>query len=186
MDAFSYLSVLLSIIVGLAITQVLQGYRAMLLSRSRVKLYAPPLIWSVLLLLMATQGWWASFGLVTHRDWTFAAFSVILLQMIFLYMIAGVVLPDIVPGEPVDLRVHYRGEITPLFTLLLAMLATSILKEWVLDSRLPTGGNLAFHGAFMVLAVIALAVRHPRMHEALAVLTAVLIGSYIALLFATL
>jgi hypothetical protein len=43
-DAFSYLSVLLSIIIGLAITQVLQGYRALLLSRAHVKLYAPPLI----------------------------------------------------------------------------------------------------------------------------------------------
>ena len=33
MDAFSYLSVLLSIILGLAIAQVLQGYRALLLAR---------------------------------------------------------------------------------------------------------------------------------------------------------
>ena len=32
MDAFSYLSVLLSIILGLAITQVLQGFRGLMLS----------------------------------------------------------------------------------------------------------------------------------------------------------
>ena len=37
MDAFSYLSVLLSIILGLAITQILQGYRALLLARSHVR-----------------------------------------------------------------------------------------------------------------------------------------------------
>ena len=34
MDAFSYLSVLLSIILGLAITQVLQGFRGLMLARS--------------------------------------------------------------------------------------------------------------------------------------------------------
>ena len=33
MDAFSYLSVLLSIIVGLAITQVLTGFRGIMLWR---------------------------------------------------------------------------------------------------------------------------------------------------------
>jgi hypothetical protein len=32
MDAFGYLSVLLSIILGLAIAQVLQGYRSLLLA----------------------------------------------------------------------------------------------------------------------------------------------------------
>ena len=44
--AFSYLSVLLSIILGLAIAEILQGYGTLLLSRASVKLYAPPLIWS--------------------------------------------------------------------------------------------------------------------------------------------
>jgi hypothetical protein len=36
MDAFGYLSVLLSIIVGLAITQVLRGFRGLMLARSRL------------------------------------------------------------------------------------------------------------------------------------------------------
>jgi len=44
MDAFSYLSVLTSIILGLGIQQVLLGYRALILSRKRVRFYAPPLI----------------------------------------------------------------------------------------------------------------------------------------------
>jgi len=48
MDAFSYLSVLLSIILGLAITQILMGYRGLLLARGRVRFYAPTMTWSVL------------------------------------------------------------------------------------------------------------------------------------------
>src|SRR5689334_9251738 len=63
MDAFSYLSVLLSIILGLAITQVLQGYRALLLARGRVRHSATVIIWSLLLLVIFAQAWWASFGL---------------------------------------------------------------------------------------------------------------------------
>lgn len=45
MDEFSYLSVLTSIIVGLAITQILKGYRGIVLSRARVRIYWPTLVW---------------------------------------------------------------------------------------------------------------------------------------------
>ena len=36
MDAFSYLSVLISIILGLAVTQILKGFRGIVLSRARL------------------------------------------------------------------------------------------------------------------------------------------------------
>ena len=63
MESFNYLSVLLSIILGLAITQVLLGFRGLILTRGKVKLYFPTLIWAGLALLIAIQAWWASFGL---------------------------------------------------------------------------------------------------------------------------
>jgi len=36
MDEFSYLSVLISVILGLAVTQILKGFRGILLSRTRI------------------------------------------------------------------------------------------------------------------------------------------------------
>ena len=75
MDAFSYLSVLLSVILGLAIQQVLQGYRALALNRKRVTLYWPSLAWSAMVLLMVAQHWWASFDLTGRTDWSFADFA---------------------------------------------------------------------------------------------------------------
>lgn len=71
MDAFSYLSVLLSIILDLAIQQILQGYRALILARARVRRDWLPLVWSVLILLMVVQHWWASFGLADRPEWRF-------------------------------------------------------------------------------------------------------------------
>jgi hypothetical protein len=41
------------------------------------------------------QGWWASFGMRTHADWTFLALLIIVLQAISVYMVAALVLPDI-------------------------------------------------------------------------------------------
>ena len=78
MDEFSYLSVLLSIILGLAVTQILTGFRGLLQSRARVRIYWPAIAWSFLLLVICAQSWWAMFGLRSHHAWTFGGFAVAL------------------------------------------------------------------------------------------------------------
>lgn len=187
MDAFSYLSVLLSIILGLALTQVLQGYRGLLLSRARVRLYPPPLIWSVLLLLMVIQNWWASFGLADHPEWTFAMFATIIVHTVLIYMMAALVLPDIAAAdEPIDLRAHYYREAGPLFGLSLGVIGVSLFKEYMLEGRLPDPANLAFHLVFAAAALTVMVSRRPLLHEIFAPLMAVIFGAYIALLFAEL
>jgi multisubunit Na+/H+ antiporter MnhE subunit len=75
MDEFSYLSVLLSVILGLAVTQILKGFRGLLLSRARIRLYWPVIAWAALLLLVCFQHWWATFGMRTRHDWTFLQFA---------------------------------------------------------------------------------------------------------------
>ncbi|MFI4920656.1 MAG: dTDP-4-dehydrorhamnose 3,5-epimerase family protein, partial [Gammaproteobacteria bacterium] len=104
MDAFSYLSVLIAIILGLAITQILKGFRSLLHAREHVRMYWPSLVWAVLVLIIAVQSWWAMFGLREYRDWTFLAFSVLLLQTALTYMLAALVLPDFNAHRSVDLR----------------------------------------------------------------------------------
>ena len=186
MDAFSYLSVLLSIILGLAITQILMGYRGLLLARGRVSFYAPAIIWSVLLLVIAAQNWWSSFGLAYHRDWTFLQFSVVLLQMALLYMMAGLVLPDIPADAALDLKAHYYRERRPFYLTFLLMLAVSVSKDFVLQGKLPAPANLAFHGVFASLCLLALLIRKPRFHDIATPIGALIVAAYIGLLFARL
>ena len=115
-DTFAYLSVLLSIVLGLAIAEILQGYGALLRSRTKVRLYAPPLIWSVMMLMMATQFWWVSFGLAKREHWSFAAFCAVLLQTVMMYMGSSLILPKAQPDQEIDLRTHYYREARPFFT----------------------------------------------------------------------
>lgn len=75
LDSFSYISVLLSIVIGLAITQVLQGLRVLMLTRETARLYAPSLIWTALVLLIAMQcgGLRSAFGHTTNGRSPFTA-----------------------------------------------------------------------------------------------------------------
>ena len=183
MDAFSYLSVLLSIILGLALTQILQGYRALLLAKGRVRWSLLPLLWSAMLILFVTQAWWASFGLRTHEVWDFATFTVILVQMALLYMMAAVVLPDAPGGEAIDLTDHFDRHRRAFFLFLLATVVVSIVKEFVLEGRLPLAGNLAFHGVLAATAIVGIVLANRKAQLALAIFTLGGFVVYVALLF---
>lgn len=181
-DAFAYLSVLLSIVIGLAMAEILQGYGLLLVSRAKVKLYAPPLIWSATMLLMATQFWWASFGLAYREHWNFAAFCAVLLQTIMMYMGSALVLPNARSDQNIDLREHYYREAGPFFTFGLMFLAIGFIRDFLLD-RMLGPIHIGFMALFAAMAVLALVVRRPRVHEIIAPVMAVTIIFFFVSLF---
>lgn len=186
MDAFSYLAVLVSVVLGLAIQQVLQGYRALALNRRQVAVYWPSIAWSVNVLIMVVQNWWSLFGLADLPEWTFAAFAALLIQTAGLYMMAGLVLPDTPPGERIDLKAHYERERASFFGVALFTIAWSVVRQRIVEGEWVSGANLVFHVIFAVMTVTAIISRNGRVHAILAALTSGIFLLYITLLFARL
>jgi hypothetical protein len=185
MDAFSYLTVLLSIILGLSITQILQGLGALIQYRARIAFYWPAVCWAVLLLLIDVQVWWALFGLRVRQEWSFLDFLVLLLQVIPLCMLATLVLPAIAPDsdKPVNLRHNYYGHSRWFFGLLIASLAASIAKEWLLLGHWPEPFNFGFQLAWMVICAGSAVTRREWYHKAGVSLASISFVLYIAALF---
>ena len=183
MESFNYLSVLISIILGLAIAQVLQGVRGLVLTRSKVKLYTPTIIWTGMALLIAIQGWWASFSMHQQASWNFLGLLTIALQATSVYMIAALILPDAKGDNTVDLREHYFAHRHWFFGAVLSSVVFSLLKELVLYDRLPHPLNLSFQLSFGVIAITAMLVRREWLHKLLAPVLAVLFLLYITLIF---
>jgi len=186
-DTFSYLSVLISIVLGLGVTQVLTGFGRVIEARDRVRVYGPALIWAGVILLIHIQTWWVMFGLRAHEGWTFGAFLMVLLQPLVLYLLAALVLPtDFGGGSPIDLRVHYERHAPWFFGIGVLLLVQSVARDLVLNGTLPAWANLAVHFAFLVLWAGAAVTRRPAYHWFAAVATATLFSLYIAALFAQL
>ena len=186
MDPFSYLSVLLSIILGLAITQILLGVRGMVLSRTRVVTYWPALVLAGLLFLMAVQSWWAMFGLREVQVWTFPMFAIVLLQTTALYMLTALVLPEFFGEHVIDLRAHYFAHRVLFFSLLAATLLISLAKDVVISGHMTNNVNLGFHLGFIAATLGAVVTTREWYHKLLCVLSALAFVAYIALLFARL
>ena len=186
MDAFGHLSVLISIILGLAITQLLQGFRGIVLARRRVRVYWVPVLWAVIVLVICVQTWWAMFGMRNLREWTFAGFAVVLLQVLTSYMQAAFILPDFTAREAVDLRQHYYGHLRWFFGAGVLTLVTSLTKDVVLSGRLPGAANLGFHLVLLTLFIVAALWPNKRFQKSNAVFTAAALTLYILVLFARL
>ena len=186
MDEFSYLSVLISVILGLAVTQILKGFRGIVLSRARVRIYLPVIAWAVLLLLICTQHWWSMFGMRYRHHWTFLQFAMVLLNAILIYMMAGLVFPDFFGEEGVDLKESFYSHRGWFFAVGFATIVASVLKDFVLDGKLPQPTNLAFHAIFGTTFLIGALTRREAFHKTLIVIGFAFFVLYIVVLFARL
>ena len=183
MDEFSYLSVLLSVILGLAVTQILKGFRGLVVSRARIHLYWPAILWAILVLLMCVQSWWAMFGLRVRQDWRFQEFGIVLLQTILTYMLAGLVLPDLFGDAAVDLKKNFFDHRRWFFWIGFSLIAVSVFKDLVLTGGLPSPPNLAFHAIFGALLLIGAVTPNERYHKVNVIVGFALFAVYTLLLF---
>jgi hypothetical protein len=182
-DEFGYLSVIISVILGLSVTQLLQGISQVINARDRVRIYWPSIAWALLLLLVDVQAWWAMFGYRNRHTWTFVQFTVVLLEAIMLYLLAALALPNVANEGEIDLRTNYFRHAGWFFGSLVVLLLDSLLKSVVVSGGLPEKSDLGFHLFWITTAFIAAFTRNERYHKVFVCLSFGLFVAYIALLF---
>jgi hypothetical protein len=183
MDSFAYLSVLISIILGLGVANLLTGLARIVQLRARVRFYWPTIAWALTLLVIHVQTWWTMFGLRQVRHWDFVSFSVTLMQPILLFFLSALILGDFDRDDALDLKRNYYTHARWFFAIFIALLFASIARTTLLAHQLPGIVDLAFHGLFLALAACAAIVSNERYHKLAALLAAAIMGVYIALLF---
>lgn len=87
-----YVAALLSIIVGLGVTDLAQSFRELVRPRRTVTWHWLPLLWAATTLLMAIQLWWNSFSFLKGAISQF--FLPFLVSFLFLYLTCAFALPD--------------------------------------------------------------------------------------------
>ena len=108
----------------------------------------------------------------------------VLLQTILIYMVAGLVFPDFVGEAIVDLKESFYAHRRWFFFLGFATIVVSVVKDLVLDGKLPEPTNLAFHAIFGVALLTGALTRRERYHKALVVFGIATFVLYIVLLYA--
>src|SRR5436305_14602007 len=86
MDPFSCLSVLISIVLALGMTRVLQGLGEMLQARSHRRVDWVHAVWVLNIFLFLVVAWWVFYRWRFEQNWTFFFFVFVLMSATILYL----------------------------------------------------------------------------------------------------
>lgn len=119
MDPFSYLSVLISIVLALGMTQVLAGVGEMLQARTRSRIYWVHALWVFNLFLFLVIAWWIFYRWRYMSEWTYYLFLFVLIAPTILYLASLVLFPPAYPrsDESRDYKAHYYANRRSFFIL---------------------------------------------------------------------
>jgi hypothetical protein len=90
---FDYLGVLISVILGMALTHVLKGFNRLIQTRQTAKPYWVHLVWSFNMLIYVLGIWWGMFWWKHLEVWTIEIFFFLAGYSIVLYLLAGILYP---------------------------------------------------------------------------------------------
>lgn len=151
MTPFEFITVALSFILGLGITQVLLSAIAVFRSRDRVEVDWIPLAWAAIILLWQLQYWWAVFELNTLvHAWTLLHFIALVAMALLLFVAGALVLPS--PDQDAAERVRgtFQRDGRWALIFLSAYFASGLATNWFLFDTSP----LTQIGAYCVLLSI--------------------------------
>jgi len=134
MDAFNYLSVMVSMVLGLGLTQLFAGIGNMVQVRRRVRFYWLHAMWILLMIGLHLQMWWSFWMMRGVQEWTYTGFAFVLLGPATLVIASHVLLPELVDGT-IDAEQHYYDTRTVFFGLLAAAGVWALLIESVMGLR---------------------------------------------------
>jgi hypothetical protein len=118
MNAFEYLSVLISIILALGMTRVLAGVGEMLQARSRRRIYWVHVLWIANLFLYLVVAWWIFYRWRNQEPWTFFLFVFVLTSPTLLYLASLLLFPAEADVEKaINYKTHYYANHRAFFII---------------------------------------------------------------------
>lgn len=171
---FEYLTVLISVVVGLSLTSFLTNIVRIIHVRSDVTVSWVQLIWAVVILMWTVAFWWFTFVLAEETQWTFRLFIFLLTYSILLFFLMALLFPEGVPSN-YDYRAQFMRNRVWYFSAFLLFLCLDVLDYWIkLEKDVSIANYLqyaAFVGPLMFLSLIALRTENLLFHRVFAAYT---------------
>lgn len=104
---------LISIVVGLGLTELLLNFYRLVEARRRVQWDPLPLAWAALLLVAVVNYWWGIRAIMaTANGWTTGQFMLLMVSPIFIFLSCAAALPKVEAEGRIDMKAAYLAERT--------------------------------------------------------------------------
>ena len=181
MDAFGYISVIFSVVIGLGLSHLLTGVVELFKARGRVRFYWLHLLWAALIFVGHIFLWWTMWNLRLLREWNFFFFLVILLAPVLLYVAAALLIPKVEPGSSLDLAEYFYENRPAFFAVAAAFTALMCAENWLLTGRMSPAPVTTVFAAWFVLLGLSAFVKDRRYHAVVGLLVGLLFLLFVVL-----
>jgi hypothetical protein len=130
---------LISIVVGLGLTELLLTFYQLVRARRRVTWDALPLAWALLVLVAAVNFWWGIRALMGQASgWLTATFMLAMISPVFLFLACAAALPRPESGKRLDMKAAYAEERTAFLLFLLGYQCGNWILDFAVRGGLPS------------------------------------------------
>ena len=93
MTLFEFILVMVSLVLAISMTHLLEGVARVVRHRSRFALDATTTLWAVFLFVLSIGHWWSLWGM-RDANWTFPAFFFVLIPPTLLFLAVSLLVPE--------------------------------------------------------------------------------------------
>ena len=183
MSDFAYISVLLSIILGLGVAQLLAGIARLVRDGRRLWPAWWVMVMVAMLLLADFQVWWVSFDWRHVSNWTFVSYIAFMILPMLLYLLAYLILPADLRLDGNELAREFVSRRRSFYVLMALVPPASFFQQHLFGAAIPLDFDTGVRILWFVLAVPGFLSRRAFVQAAVAVAYFALMVLYIALLF---
>lgn len=158
MGSFEFIAALMSIIVGLGVTNLLAGLGRSLYRRAQNPIDGVHIVFTAATLLLLVLQWWVTFKWNTETTWSFDKFLVLIMWAICLYMLTVFLYPpDLSEQEEQGDRFHRNR--TGYYTTFIVMCVFDVIQTAIHGQILKPVWYLPYVGHYALLAAGGLVAR---------------------------
>ena len=129
MGMFEYVVVLTGVVIGLALTHLMQGVARIIEHPGRTRVWWVHLGWVAYMFVNAVFWWWWEFRLRLVTSWSFQLYAFVIGYAFLIYLICAVLIPSDV-GPLQSFKAYFLARRRWFFGLLIAWLAVDVFDTW--------------------------------------------------------
>ena len=170
--AFDYVMMLAAIVIGLALTHLMQGVGRIVENPRGAKVWWVHLVWVAHTGLLSVFWWWFEFGLRRTPVWTFQLYAFVLGYAFLIYLICTILFPTEL-GEHPDFKTYFLSRRKWFFGLLIASLVVDVIDTWTKGVAHFASLGIEYplsQAALALLCILGIASRRDRVQAVVAIL----------------
>lgn len=175
MTPFDFVCAFYSVVLGVAVAQIMTDLGGLVEHREKVRTYWVHLLWIFTVLFASVGNWWSMWSVRGLKVWKFPSFGLVVAFAGAIYLASVLLFPRIPEtGAPVDLKRHFFKNRRAFFSTMAGFWLLGIGCNWHFHHLHLFDMWMMIPGSFMLLAIGALFIENRWYHGIFASLAAVL------------